>query len=70
MTPHQQRVLKEKQDLDEKITKLASFTETDFYINQLEPQEKHRLAQQWDIMIKYSRILGERIAAFQPDFQD
>ncbi len=69
MQPHHQRVLKEKQDLDEKIEKLGKFNGGTIF-DSLPNEEKQRLIKQYCIMRDYSTILGERISAFQPDFQD
>ncbi len=65
MQPHQQRVLIEKQELDEKLAKLKSFCFGDNKLfSSLNPQERDRLERQYDAMLSYSTILGERIAAF------
>jgi hypothetical protein len=63
MAPHQERVVAEKAELDVKLEKLGAFFETDQFksINQ---NEQKRMAEQWDVMKKYSDILGARIAAF------
>ena len=63
MQPHQQRVVEEKTELDEKIRKLGSFLTTSMF-KDLPGDEQTRLSSQWGIMMSYSRILGERIAAF------
>lgn len=61
--PHQQRVIDEKRELDEKRLKLASFFSTPTYLN-LDIMERSRLTKQGHAMSVYSDILGERIAAF------
>jgi hypothetical protein len=63
MQPHQQRVLDEKSELDEKRTKLTAFIGGDIY-RKLDPVEQSRLNRQLEAMTLYSNILGERIAAF------
>jgi hypothetical protein len=63
MAPHQQRVVQEKKELDEKLAKLDEFGRTDFY-KTLPADEQGRLNRQHSMMEEYSRILGERIAAF------
>lgn len=63
MQPHQQRVIDEKKDLDEKLTKLLNFVLTDTY-DQLDREEKRRLGTQAHYMRMYSDVLGQRIAAF------
>jgi len=55
MAPHQQRVVTEKEELDEKLAKLKAF---------LDDAEKERLQRQADHMNAYSGVLGERIAEF------
>lgn len=63
MKPHQQRVIDEKTDLDEKLEKLNSFSQSDIFAL-LPEDEKERLARQSKIMDRYSVVLGERISAF------
>lgn len=64
LLPHQQRVVDEKLELDEKLTKLGAFFDTPMFAG-LDEDEKSRLERQEEAMTKYSVILGERIAAFQ-----
>lgn len=63
LQPHQQRVVEEKQALDEKIEKLGAFVNDDKFTN-VETAERTRLYRQFVVMRHYSEILGERIAAF------
>jgi hypothetical protein len=63
MQPHQQRVVEEKKELDEKREKLGAFIEGKLY-QTLPEAERDRLSQQAIVMMTYSTILGERIAAF------
>ena len=63
MAPHQQRVVDEKTELDSKLKKLDTFGRTEFY-GTLPADEQGRLNRQHSVMEEYSRILGERIAAF------
>lgn len=63
MAPHQQRVIEEKQELDERASKLAAFlTSTTKPV--LSSGELSRLRIQRAIMDAYSTVLGERIEAF------
>ena len=63
MQPHQERVLLEKVELDQKLTKLTTFIQGGTY--QLLPAEEQvRLNKQARIMKDYSTVLAERIAAF------
>lgn len=63
MAPHQERVVIEKQELDEKIEKLAAFRGGHLFAS-LPADEQERLVRQHSCMVEYSGILGERIAAF------
>jgi len=63
MQPHQQRVVDEKRELDEKREKLGRFKNSDVFA-ELMWQEQERLNTQAHIMTMYSAILGERIANF------
>lgn len=64
MAPHQQRVVDEKSELDDKITKLKAFICENPLFSKLDGAEQARLTQQHGVMSVYSNILGERIAAF------
>lgn len=64
MEPHQQRVIDEKRELDEKREKLLSFLNTDLF-HGLDQAEKDRLRTQFQVMGVYSDILHQRISAFQ-----
>jgi len=68
MQPHQQRVVDEKAELDERLRKLMTFTITPTFAG-LDEAERNRLARQAETMAKYSEILGARIAAFAPAAQ-
>jgi hypothetical protein len=63
MAPHQQRVVTEKEELDDKLTKLKAFFGTELFAG-LGDDEMDRLQRQADHMGAYSDVLGERIAAF------
>lgn len=64
MLPHQQRVIDEKVELNEKLTKLRQFFLSEQYYN-LDKAEAGRLKKQADAMQVYSDILTERIANFE-----
>ena len=65
MAPHQERVVTEKAELDEKLSKLTAFTTMqNATFASLPNAEKARLIEQREVMERYSTILGERIAAF------
>ena len=63
LQPHQQRVVAEKKELDDKRERLGAFKNTDMFAS-LPWQEQERLNTQAHIMTMYSAVLGERIAAF------
>ena len=64
LQPHQQRVVTEKAELDEKLAKLNAFGQGPIFAT-LPPDEQERLIRQSKIMDQYSVVLGERIAAFK-----
>ena len=61
--PHEMRVIEEKQELDGRLTKLRAFIGSVTY-GGLPEVERLRLFRQSEVMAEYSRILGDRIAAF------
>lgn len=65
LQPHQQRVVEEKAELDEKLDKLSEFIESSPVFKDLDHTERHRLLRQEGLMFGYSNVLGERIAAFR-----
>jgi hypothetical protein len=68
MQEYQQRVVDEKADLDEKLSKLSVFIEGSFAgkmtFGELPEDEQKRLVRQQELMKGYSEILGARIDAF------
>lgn len=66
LAPHQQRVIGEKVELDDKLTKLRAFLAGK--AKEIVPTvEFRRLTLQADAMGVYSDVLAERIAAFGGD---
>ena len=63
MQPHQQRVVDEKSELAEKLTKLKAFIGGVIY-ESLPSEERARLVLQANAMKDYLDILNERILAF------
>ena len=63
LLPHQQRVVTEKADLDERLGRLLAFFQTPSFEFMAEP-ERSRLRIQARFMEAYSAALKERIAAF------
>ena len=64
LQPHQQRVVTEKDELDEKIEKLSKFFRHQNFPH-LAEAEKNRLEEQYRHMQAYSLVLGARIEAFK-----
>jgi hypothetical protein len=63
LQPHQQRVVDEKTELDDKRAKLNGFFGSVIFSG-LPKDEQSRLGHQIEAMDQYSLILFERIAAF------
>jgi hypothetical protein len=64
MKPHQNRVIIEKAELEIKLAALTDFVNNSPIYGTLPDAEQMRLGRQAEVMDEYSRILGERIAAF------
>ena len=63
--PHQQRVVDEKRELDEKLQKLTAFISSEKFVTIVQDEaERGRLVCQEETMKDYSAILAERIEAF------
>ena len=63
MQEFQERVVKEKAELDEKLAKLRLFFTSEIFYT-LSDEEQERLNRQENAMTEYSEVLGERINAF------
>jgi hypothetical protein len=63
-SPHQFRVIAEKEELDKKAHALSQFIGESPVFETLDAEEQERMKEQNDIMWQYSEILGKRIAAF------
>ena len=61
---YQERVVAERSELAEKIDKLSDFIMAT-KLDTLTDGEADRLVRQLILMLKYSNVLGERIAAFK-----
>lgn len=61
--PHQQRVVNEKQELDDKTGKLGIFIKGDLF-ESLPEEDRTLLEAQYSLMRQYCTILGKRIARF------
>ena len=64
MQPHQQRVVDEKNELDQKAKALSEFIGNSPLFDDIDPEEQERMKVQNDIMWQYSEVLGQRINAF------
>ncbi|HDU8496885.1 TPA: hypothetical protein RG419_003582 [Morganella morganii] len=63
MQPHQQRVVDEKAELDDKISKLTVFTGGDIF-KSIHQEDQDLLIDQLSLMAKYSQVLQKRISRF------
>lgn len=63
LQPHQQRVVREKTELDEKIQRLTLFKGGEIW-KTLPLDEQTRMNRQLTAMQQYSQALSDRIAAF------
>lgn len=65
LAPHQQRVVDEKTELDEKLSKLSAFIHSKkFTVIVQDYSEQCRLVGQEKVMKDYSKILSQRITSF------
>lgn len=65
LAPHQQRVVDEKRELDEKLQKLTAFISSEKFVTVVQDEaERGRLVCQEETMKDYSAILAARIEAF------
>lgn len=62
--PHQQRVVDEKNELAEKVTKLGAFILDNPIFNTLDVEEQTDLHRQYAVMQTYLTILDSRISRF------
>lgn len=65
MKPHQERVVQERKELEEKLQKLSAFISSSVEFQQLPADEKGRLLKQEGLMIDYRDVLSARIANFK-----
>ena len=63
LQPHQQRVVEERTELIEKITKLHAFFNTEIF-DSLQEKDQNLLEKQVQLMMNYSDVLLERINRF------
>jgi hypothetical protein len=63
MQPHEQRVVDEKNELGERLERLLSFLQTDFY-KSLSEKEQELLYFQSQVMEDYFEVLEQRIELF------
>ena len=63
LQPHQQRVVDEKDEVSDRLSKLLSFFQTPMF-ESLSEAERSRMRNQARFMDGYAAVLEERIAAF------
>lgn len=63
LAPHEVRVVDEKKELDDKLTKLLEFRGGKVH-DALSPEDRALLAKQFHVMTAYSLVLGKRILRF------
>ena len=63
MKPYQERVLVERDELVDRISRLGPFIASDMF-KQLPGAEQERMRRQLDIMVQYRDVLLERIKSF------
>jgi hypothetical protein len=64
MKAYQERVIAEKNELDERATKLSDFIGLSAEFEKIDPEEQERMKVQNDLMWQLSEVLGQRIANF------
>lgn len=65
LQPYQQRVVEEKADLDERLSKLRAFiSHPDFFEHMTDEDKRVRLVRQEQALKMYSNILCKKIYAF------
>jgi hypothetical protein len=64
MEPHQQRVVEEEKELNDKLSKLRQFLASQSFVG-IQPEEQIRLIRQAQYMTQYVHVLQERIKAFK-----
>lgn len=62
LQPHLERMLDEKDHLDDRLEKLVAFFETKVFKG-LDQEEQGRMKSQAHFMKRYSEVLGDRICA-------
>lgn len=62
--PHQQRVVDERKDLNEKVMKLNAFVGENPIFETLDIDEQNDLRNQLDVMFQYQELLDSRISRF------
>jgi hypothetical protein len=63
--PHQERVIAEKADLDERLQKLAAFMGGEVF-DALPEEDRYLMQLQSSVMLSLSMLLGKRIERFAP----
>lgn len=66
MKPHEERVVQEREELQDKLDKLSAFFDSKIY-DMLSQDKRNRLLRQHGHMSDYRDVLDERIANFPKD---
>lgn len=64
MEAYQQRVVDEKNELDDRIDKLSTFIESDVFVFEVDQEQQNLLLIQLSTMRSYSLILDLRVQKF------
>lgn len=64
LKPHEERIVQEKADLDEKLSKLRAFMCDEQKFLALKSEDQWLLRMQLEAMDQYSRVLGLRVTRF------
>ncbi len=67
MQEYQQRVIDEKQQVNDRAVALSLFIGTNQVFNTLPAEEQELLREQCEIMHEHSEVLGKRIALFDKE---
>lgn len=64
MEAYQQRIVDEKNELDDRIDKLSTFIESDVFVFEVDQEQQNLLLIQLSTMRSYSLILDLRVQKF------
>lgn len=64
LQPYQERVIAERDELQERIGRLSEFLDTEIF-QDLPPGSQNLMMDQFSVMLRYRGILNQRIALFE-----